>query len=69
MVTIACHLSTPVACPPGANDDGVCAIVLGSADGKAYSKAGGQMNQAPQGRGRVASFIYVCSHTVKKDGM
>jgi len=40
VVTIACHLSAPVACPLGANDDGVCAIVLGGADGKAYSSAG-----------------------------
>jgi len=55
--------------PVGAHEDSVYDVMLGGADGKANSSSWQLNARSPLGKGRVASFVYVCSHKVRKDGM
>jgi len=50
LATIACDVSTPVTWPVGANEDSVCAVILGGADGKVFSSSWQFNAQSPLGR-------------------
>ena len=61
-VTILCNVSTPVIWPVGANEDGVYAVMLGGADGKAYSSSWHLNARRPLGKGE-GCLLYICMLT------
>ena len=61
MVTIVCDLSTPVTWPVGANEDGVCAVMLGGTDGKAYSSSWQLDSRSPLEKGECC-LLYMYAH-------